>query len=244
MQLGAGTGTAQTGSESEKEFSEIVKKQPEKYNVEASAPRRGQAWARRSTPSSWTTRSPTPASYDRLYFDKNHNGDLTDDKPIDAEGGDAIGHRYRAVDVSPRRRHGRVGRHALDYAFLLSSLRLIALRRRTSSTCPPRSMPAAYREGEVTLDGKKHHVVLLDFNSNGRFDDEATHRRRCHDGRRPSSIPRSATCCWSIPRASRMGYAFYRPTAAAMSAVPLEAGQHRWRVLRVSASRRRAIRSR
>ena len=33
---------------------------------------------------------------------------------------------------------------------------------------------AAYREGDITLDGKKHHVVLIDFNSNGRFDDETT----------------------------------------------------------------------
>ena len=31
---------------------------------------------------------------------------------------------------------------------------------------------AAYREGEITLEGKKRHVVLIDFNSNGRFDDE------------------------------------------------------------------------
>jgi hypothetical protein len=31
---------------------------------------------------------------------------------------------------------------------------------------------AVYREGHITLDGKKHHVVLVDYNSNGRFDDE------------------------------------------------------------------------
>ncbi len=32
---------------------------------------------------------------------------------------------------------------------------------------------AVYREGEITLDGKKHQIVLLDANGNGRFDDEA-----------------------------------------------------------------------
>ena len=33
---------------------------------------------------------------------------------------------------------------------------------------------AVLREGDITLEGKKHHVVLIDFNSNGRFDDETT----------------------------------------------------------------------
>ncbi|HBO46008.1 MAG TPA: hypothetical protein DD670_19210, partial [Planctomycetaceae bacterium] len=30
---------------------------------------------------------------------------------------------------------------------------------------------AVYREGHIELDGKKRHVALVDFNSNGRFDD-------------------------------------------------------------------------
>lgn len=30
---------------------------------------------------------------------------------------------------------------------------------------------AAYREGEITLEGEKRRVVLVDYNSNGRFDD-------------------------------------------------------------------------
>ena len=39
---------------------------------------------------------------------------------------------------------------------------------------------AAYREGDITLEGKKHHVVLIDFNSNGRFDDEIKIRKDVH----------------------------------------------------------------
>jgi hypothetical protein len=31
---------------------------------------------------------------------------------------------------------------------------------------------ASYREGEITLAGKKHRVILIDYNSNGRFDDQ------------------------------------------------------------------------
>ena len=32
---------------------------------------------------------------------------------------------------------------------------------------------AICREGDITLEGKPHHIVLLDFNSNGRFDDQS-----------------------------------------------------------------------
>ncbi len=31
---------------------------------------------------------------------------------------------------------------------------------------------AVCREGDITLEGKRHHLVLIDFNSNGRFDDK------------------------------------------------------------------------
>ncbi len=34
--------------------------------------------------------------------------------------------------------------------------------------------PAVLRQGDITLERKKHHVVLIDFNGNGRFDDETT----------------------------------------------------------------------
>jgi len=40
-----------------------------------------------------------------------------------------------------------------------------------------RLIAAAYREGEVTLDGKSHRVALVDCNSNGRFDDAVTVRK-------------------------------------------------------------------
>ena len=33
-------------------------------------------------------------------------------------------------------------------------------------------MSAAYREGHITVAGKKRHVYLLDYNCNGRFNDE------------------------------------------------------------------------
>ena len=39
---------------------------------------------------------------------------------------------------------------------------------------------AVRREGRITLAGKKHHVVLLDFDSNGRFDDEGKILKNVH----------------------------------------------------------------
>ena len=53
---------------------------------------------------------------------------------------------------------------------------------------------AAYREGDITLEGKKHHVVLIDFNSNGRFDDEIK-IPRTSTWPTGNSIPSRATCC-------------------------------------------------
>jgi hypothetical protein len=39
---------------------------------------------------------------------------------------------------------------------------------------------AVCREGDITLEGKRHHVVLLDSNSNGRFDDKCTIAENIH----------------------------------------------------------------
>ena len=39
---------------------------------------------------------------------------------------------------------------------------------------------AVCREGDITLEGKRHHVVLLDYNSNGRFDDESKISENIH----------------------------------------------------------------
>jgi beta-lactamase regulating signal transducer with metallopeptidase domain len=119
---------------------------------------------------------PKLLAYDRLYFDFNHNGDLTDDRVIEAEPG--AGHfvqrgtqrRWRItfpqtdltidVDGAP-----------VQYAFIASA---------NADASPENSWvgvgfrTAVYYEGDIVAEGKKHHVVLIDGNSNGRFDDTAT----------------------------------------------------------------------
>lgn len=107
-------------------------------------------------------------AYNRLYFDLNGNGDLTDDKVVEAASvtGSPPWANFQfprvdlAIDVAGTKLH---------YSFLLSGSGAIAVEGGYASV---ELSAAAYREGDIVLDGKKHHVVLLDFNSNGRFDDE------------------------------------------------------------------------
>jgi hypothetical protein len=56
----------------------------------------------------------------------------------------------------------------MEYAFLLSVHSYASESYQYASAS---LNAAAYREGEVTLDGKKRRIVLVDYNSNGRFDD-------------------------------------------------------------------------
>jgi len=124
---------------------------------------------KKEKPKTDKTKASSVIVFNRMYFDANHNGDLTDDKP---------------VDVEPQRSPRRLGSFfqfprvdvviddagtKLDYSFFLEgrvmtspdfSYVLVSLN------------PGAYREGDITLDGKKRHVILIDFNSSGRFDDE------------------------------------------------------------------------
>lgn len=114
--------------------------------------------------------TPERISYNRLYFDLNHNGDLTDDKPIDVrpqEGAQIWGTAFRfpRVDVVLDDAGARY-----DYSFLLTGQQYGA-RGDFSYLCLSFNS-AAYREGRITLDGKNRHVVLVDSNSNGRFNDE------------------------------------------------------------------------
>jgi hypothetical protein len=116
--------------------------------------------------------------YSRLYFDLNHNGDLTDDKVIEAETSDSrvfsrsmeyAQARFPVVTVPLE-----AGGTKYEYAFSVY-VTYQAIEEGTGYAYASFSA-AAYREGEITLEGKKRRVALVDFNSNGRYDDVMTIR--------------------------------------------------------------------
>ena len=112
------------------------------------------------------------AGYNTLYFDLNHDGDLTNDKPVttkDVTANAGISRsQFPRVDIVLDS-DGK----SIDYSFLISAV------CQTAGPEPDASVSlysAAIREGDI-LDGrKKLHLVLVDHNSNGRFNDTVSLR--------------------------------------------------------------------
>ena len=132
------------------------------------------------------TVSSMPA-FDRLYFDFNHNGDLTDDKVIVGKAqtnqgqymsGNAV-NSITFTSVTFPRLDITIDADGttIDSAIVLSANSQMS---RDFNYTSVQINAAAYRTGEITLEGKKHHVVLIDFNSNGRFDDAMKIRTDVH----------------------------------------------------------------
>ena len=183
------------------EFSKVVTKQPAKYHAEH--PFRGVAKLGSGQYGFVVDCDKADSTdYSRLYFDLNHNGDLTDDKVLEGKqrpGQSSTRYSYYdfpRVDITLDADGTKV-----DYSFFFSvsseAMTVAELRRFVPSTDAKKAedpekreepkkkvvsvtaglLAAAYREGKITLDGKSRHVVLLDYNSNGRFDDEAGIRK-------------------------------------------------------------------
>lgn len=119
--------------------------------------------------------APPVTIYSRLYFDLNHNGDLTDDKVIEADPKNAActfsggtqsfsSVRFPRVDVT----WDTEGKKT-EYSFFLEDESLSL-----SNYCGVwvRLDAGSYLEGEITLDGKKRRVALIDSDSNGHFGDD------------------------------------------------------------------------
>jgi hypothetical protein len=106
--------------------------------------------------------------YNVLYFDANRNGDLTDDKPIAAvevgapAGAGASQSRFPPVDVEID-----AGGTTTGYAVLLSAL----VRQTPVPYVSVSVYSGAIREGFIQQGREKIRLVLVDRNTNGRFDD-------------------------------------------------------------------------
>jgi hypothetical protein len=121
----------------------------------------------------------------QLYFDFNHNGDLSDDKVIVGQGqASGDGSNSSFVNVSFPRIDVAID---VNGAPVQSSF-LVKANSQMSSNFGYMSVQfgaAAYRTAEITLDGKKHRVALIDSNSNGRFDDAMGIRKESRESKGP-----------------------------------------------------------
>jgi hypothetical protein len=164
------TGSESAQSASAADFSKAISKQPAQYRSDQ--PFRGVAQLGSGQYGFVIdTKEADSHDYCRLHFDLNHNGDLTDDQVIEAEySQDQNPSVYRwlqfpRVDLSVDG-EGTNG----DYAFFLT----VSSTGTSNSASPYIAVSlqaAAYRRGQIELGGKTRHVALIDFNSNGRFDD-------------------------------------------------------------------------
>ena len=154
----------------EAEFVKIVTKQP-KYHTEH--PLRGVVeLGSHKYAFAFDTKDAKSSDYCRFHFDFNHNGDLTDDKPIAGElsliptfGSSS---QFPRIDVAIDVKGQKV-----DYGFFI---RLFTNSSGDFKYASCSLSPAVYREGQIMLDGKPRRVYLLDLNCNGRFDDEISIR--------------------------------------------------------------------
>jgi len=126
-------------------------------------------------PAGDTKQPPALPAFSRLLFDLNHNGDLTDDPVVEAQAQEGVRYppgyasfSFPRVDLTVEAEGTQI-----DYAFVISGyahsqyLNNKQLYQYVSASLNA----AAYRDGEITLDGKRFRIVVTDFNSNGRFDD-------------------------------------------------------------------------
>ena len=109
-------------------------------------------------------------AYGRLYFDVNHNGDLTDDPVIESKTARNQSINYISATFPNVDLKIDVDGKEIDYAF---SMNVYSYATTQYSYANASLNAAAYREGEMEIDGKKYRVVVVDYNSNGRYDDQA-----------------------------------------------------------------------
>jgi hypothetical protein len=109
--------------------------------------------------------------YNRLYFDANRNGDLTDDKPVTTK--DITSNKSKVVTRAEARFDKitasiDVKGTKVDHTF---GLGVSCTQTKTRSYAFVRVQSLVYREGEIEEKGRKIRVILLDRNNNGQFGD-------------------------------------------------------------------------
>lgn len=184
--VGARVRAGQPSSGPLAEFSQVVSKEPADYHCEH--PFRGVAsLGSQQYGFVLDTKDAESKEYSQLRFDVNHNGDLTDDPVLEGKqpgGPRPNGYWYcqfPRVDLKIE-----IDGTRADYSFFFSAyaafMNFTGLEQKQEEESDDAKpdvryivatlQSACYREGEVRLNDKTKRVVLLDFNSNGRFDDK------------------------------------------------------------------------
>jgi hypothetical protein len=152
----------------DEQFRKAVKKQPEKYQTER--PFRCVArFGKGEYGLVFDSTDLTKKGFNRLHFDRNGNGDLTDDEVIKAktstvmQWNNAVQTEFPTLTV-PIKADGS----EYEYSFTVNTQ---AYGQSPNRWVQASIRAAVYRDGEITLEGQKRHICLVDFNSNGRFDD-------------------------------------------------------------------------
>ena len=117
---------------------------------------------------------PAPQRYQRLFLDANHNADLTDDPVIEAPergGSSPIVSNFRYASYQFPQIDLTIDAEGtpMNYSF---TLQVSSMSQPDYQYAYVSLSSAAYRHGEITLDGKTKRVLLVDYNSNGRFNDQ------------------------------------------------------------------------
>jgi hypothetical protein len=153
------------------EFHRVIKREP---SYSSSTPIRGVArFGSREYGFAFDSVGGRSPAYNRLYFDLNGNGDLTDDRPIAAVTANSLGpamsqSQFPRVNITLEAKG-----QSIDYSFLPS---LLCQQSGGNNYATATFYAAAFREGYITQGKRRTRLVLLDHNSNGLFDDVASFR--------------------------------------------------------------------
>ncbi|NLF08606.1 MAG: hypothetical protein GX594_11600, partial [Pirellulaceae bacterium] len=156
----------QGGGPAENEFRQAVNKEP---NYVFQMPFRGVVkFGGRSYGFALDAVGAKAVGYDRLYFDVNGNGDLTDDHAVSAAEAAQTGPNLSQSQFPPVNVTFDADGEQVEHAFLLGVVCNMAGGKFQANASV---YSALAREGFLAQGKKRTKIMLIDHNSNGRFDD-------------------------------------------------------------------------
>ncbi|MHC4713972.1 MAG: hypothetical protein ACYTAN_11995 [Planctomycetota bacterium] len=104
-------------------------------------------------------RSDPAGPYDTLYIDSNCDGSLADESPVKAYAADGNSARFGPLKVVFSTPDGPVGHHVSVGSYTYPQYNKV------------RVTSAGWYEGKIEVGGKEYDCRLIDYNSNGTYDD-------------------------------------------------------------------------